>query len=322
MCCIANSTSGRLHYFCKHRACIITAVMVIAILTVFLFGLVGTFSNIKLFQKQTSQLVEHTDSITVISLDNSINNQWVSTVTMTWNESNLDCTGNVTVIPGFRCQDSNFVLRKRGEHINQYTVPFYALPNSSVTVAIPGGDKAGNMSIRIKKSIREYSDFIDLDSKRRITEPCEPEKCYTTNKHLNSSITFNISESDFYYVFLTNSEGLNVGPYGFWIIYHYDIISFNYTAVTEYLKEHSLKPVFIGNKTPRTIRVSERFKFNQPTCNLLSYSCAPSSHYPSLVIGNAKPRSDIIVLVLLLGSCPVIFTCICLCVGRYRLLKS
>lgn len=316
----------------SHLCCIVCGIIaaifhsVVFVIIIVLF--VKILPNILQHQVQFDVLGSST-----IPLDKNIATRWIKSVDLQWNLSSdkVHCRGEVAVIAGTNCLDLHDFLVNTGEevtrdNINDYNLPFYALPGSRLTVSIPDSDDVKNKLVWFTRTLDKYAAFDDSrpHCENNPVPECE-DACYKTDDYINSSIVFNVSDPGYYYYFLSSIDNTcYIRPLTSGIRYFVNIITFNYTTILDYYQHHSIHPVIINeNRQPEAIRVSTSFKFDdEPSCPLLYVKCFDyKSPYYSLQLTGWKPRTDYVFVALI---CYVVcllsdifFVLLWFCIKRY-----
>ena len=271
-----------------HMLC---AVGVIAILFVLSFCvLIIVFGALPFSVKLILQQVPGN---TLITLNDYIKPSVTSSVKVMWNDS--DCFGDVLVLPGHHCLETDLFIQTVERGLDISSLPFYALPPSHISILVPRADEVKDFKIIITKSPKDYTDTVYQDCYVLHHAPCNPDRCYRINEHLDSNITFNITNAGYYSVLLiSNDPSYCIAPrlhFGFQ--YHLKITSFNSNAVINFLSQHSIEPVEINDKNPTMFEVYKLFKPNQQACYLLNFTCKSNTFFPTLSMSGAMPRGDI-----------------------------
>ena len=265
------------------------AVGVIAIFFV-LCILIIVFGTI---QFSVKLILQQVPGNTLITLNDEIKTLVTSSVKMQWNDTH--CFGDVSVIPGHHCLEPHLFLQTEERGLDTNYIPFYALPLSYISILVPDVDEVKDFKLIITKSPEDYTDTINQDCYVLNYAPCNPDRCYHINEHLDSNITFSITKAGFYNVILiSNDSSYCIAPrLGHGFQYHLIITSFNSSAVKNFLSQHSIKPVKIYDKNPTMVNIYKLFKPNQQACYLLNSTCEYNTICPTLSMFGAMPRWDI-----------------------------
>ncbi len=301
----------------------VVIVSFLAALAVAYVALLGIyFHQLVPHSPRSIQVLAHTSF--VVSLDDLIPNRWIYSVDIRWNSTKyFNCRGNVSILHGVSCSNSLLSERRRWKYdVNGLTLPRYLLPGSIIYVTVNNSEKANDVVVKLSRSIRKYNEIIHAAPAKPSCDP-HSDCCYNVNNLPSSPATFNITKREFYYVFFLNSnDGEFSPPEDYTVDYYIDALLYSNDSVVQYSKNHSHEWAVINDDySTQPVKVSEWFQFSQPSCNLLQYSCGPGPDAFSLIVQDAEPRADIIILTTLvfgMSAAPLVILLLILSIQRYK----